>query len=133
MPFFKTTKNILVTPWEDEAFSNLNLMNSEKLIFPNNTKWDYSRELQIEDVMLWEQIYYLSGGLGFYASYEPYAEFYMITYNSGKGSYNNPNLGIETFYGIGSEVKAYKRAKELGMIVAINQVWVEPEDMWLHT
>ena len=132
MTFFRTTYNILKTPWEDEAFNNLNLFNDNKIVLPKNSKWDYSRELQIEDVMLWEQIYYQSGGLGLYASYEPYAEFYMITYNSNKGSYNNPNLGIETFYGIGSEKRAYKRAKELGMPIAINQVWVEPEDMWLH-
>ena len=34
--------------------------------------------MQIEDVDLWEVIYEQGGSVGVYASYNPFAEFYMI-------------------------------------------------------
>ena len=78
MPFFKTTYNILTKPWEDEAWDD-NWMNSDTLILPPKKDWDYKRELTIEDVSLWEVIYQQGGGLALYASWDPYAEFYLIT------------------------------------------------------
>ena len=49
MPVFKTTKNILTTPWEDELFTE-NWNNLDTPYLPPKTDWDYSRELKIEDV-----------------------------------------------------------------------------------
>ena len=126
MPFFKTNYNIFTAPWEDELFDP-NWMDSDKIILPPKTDWDYSRELQIEDVDIWEQIYYASGGLGLYAAWSPYAEFYLITNNL----YGKQPL-IETFYGPGAGQKAYTRGKELGMMLMLNKIWVEPEDMWMY-
>jgi hypothetical protein len=127
MPFFKTTNNIFKNPWEDDLF-NSNWMDSNKIILPPKTNWDYSRELQIEDVDIWEQIYYESGGLALYAAWSPYAEFYLITHRF----FTNTQNSIETFYGANSGKNAYKRAKELGMPIKTNQVWAENEDMWLY-
>ena len=78
MPFFKTTYNILVRPGEDELFDP-NWMNSDKMILPPKKDWDYSRELQIEDIHIWEVLYEASGGIGIYAAWDPFAEFYMFT------------------------------------------------------
>ena len=122
MPQFKTTKNIFVDPWNDELFDE-NWMNSESVFLPPKKDWDYKREIKIEDVDIWEVIYQQGGGLGLYASWSPYAEFYLIT----KGL-----QGIETFYGKRSGEFAYKRAKELGMQVSLGKVWVEDSDMWLY-
>lgn len=127
MPFFKTTNNIFKTPWEDELF-NPNWMDSNKIVLPPKVNWDYSRELQIEDIDIWEQIYYESGGLALYAAWSPYAEFYLITH---RFFANTPN-SIETFYGPNSGEKAYIRAKELGMHIKLNKVWVDDKDMWLY-
>jgi hypothetical protein len=127
MPFFKTNYNIFTTPWEDELFDP-NWMNSDKLVLPPNPSWDYSRELQIEDVDVWEQIYFSSGGLGLYAAWCPYAEFYLITNNL----FNGKQPMIETFYGPEAREKAYYRGKELGMPLSLNKIWVEPEDMWIY-
>jgi hypothetical protein len=126
MSIFKTNRDIFVAPWEDELFDS-NWMDSDKIIFPPKIDWDYSRELQIEDVDIWEQIYYASGNFALYASWSPYAEFYLITlppWHKGEK--------IETFYGPKAGKKAYKRAIELGMPIFLNKIWVEPEDMWLY-
>lgn len=127
MPFFKTTHNILVAPWEDELWND-NWMDSDKLILPPKVNWDYSREMKLEDVDIWEVIYYQGGGLGYYASWSPYAEFYMITHHLFMYRTNS----IETYYGPKAQEKSYKRALELGIPVSLNKFWVEPEDMWLY-
>jgi hypothetical protein len=134
VPFFKSTYNILKAPWEDEVH-NPNWFDSDKLILPpggpNDSKfrWDYGREMTVDDVDIWEQLYYSTGGLGVYAAWCPFAEFYMITLPTFSAEVN---LKIETFYGPGASQKTFKRARELNIPLSLNSVWVEPEDMWLH-
>lgn len=128
MPFFKSTYNILIAPDQDEIY-NINWFDSPFLQLPPSRLWDYKKEMKIEDVDIWEQIYFESGGTGLYAAWSPYAEFYMITKNIYYGNIND----IETFYGNLAGKKAYKRAIALGMPISLNKIWVDPEDMWLHT
>jgi hypothetical protein len=128
MPFFKSTYNILKTPWEDEVF-NPNWMDSNKLSFPPKNDWDYAREMQIEDVDIWEVIFQGGGGYGLYAAWSPFAEFYMIT-NGWIGNTNTPN--IETYYGPGAQKLIQKRVKELNFPIRLNKIWVEPDEMWLY-
>lgn len=128
MPFFKSTYNIFKQSDEDEVF-NENWSDSDKLILPPTKEWDYLRPLQIEDIDIWEVIYEQGGGLGLYAAWCPYAEFYMITnhlFKIGLGE-------IEIYYGPGSEKIAYQRSIELGMPIFLNRKWVDPEYMWLYT
>lgn len=127
MPFFKTTQNILKTPWEDELWEE-NWMDSDKLVLPPNAEWHYERELQIQDVSVWEVLYQQGGGLGIYASWDPYAEFYLITQHEFLIKTN----AIETYYGPGAQESVQKRAKELGVPLTLNKIWVDPEDMWLY-
>jgi len=121
---FKSTQNI----FKDfgEVFES-KWMDSNKIETPPNPAWDYSRELQIEDVDIWEVIYEQGGGFGVYASWCPYAEFYLVR----TGWWNVPN-DIETYYGVGAQASVQKRMKELGLNPVINKHWVEPEDMWLY-
>jgi hypothetical protein len=128
MPFFKTTKNIF-TPWEDELFSE-NWMDTNKPYTPPTKIWDYKRPLKIEDIDIWEVVYEQGGGVGIYAAWEPYAEFYLLRTGwkeelSGKG--------IETYYGEKSQGKVIKRCRELGIPLAINKLYVDPGDMWLFS
>jgi hypothetical protein len=134
MPIFRGNRDIFKNPDQDEVF-NENWMDSDKLVLPPSPPWDYSREMTIDDVDIWEQIYYETGGQALYAAYCPFAEFYLITTygivdagKQGLASYN-----IETFYGANAGKQAYARAKQLGMPIQLNTVWVEPEDMWLYT
>lgn len=129
MPFFKTTYNILVRPWEDELFDP-NWMNSDKMVLPPKTDWDYSRELQIEDVSVWEVLYEASGGIGIYAAWDPFAEFYMFTVGWKPNTMNDRI--IEIYYGPKASQKVKQRADSLGIPLQLNKIWVEPEDMWLY-
>jgi len=134
MPTFKSTFNILKRPDEDEVF-NPNWMDSDKLILPPNPSWDYGREMTIEDVDIWEVIYESSGGYGVYASWCPYAEFYLITagwHPLRYGQTINDRI-IETYYGPMAQQKVQSRMKQLGIPVILHQHWVEPDEMWLHT
>jgi hypothetical protein len=128
MPFFKSTYNILQTPWEDEVFDP-KWMESDKLILPKFKKWDYNKELHIEDVNIWEVLFESGGGIGVYAAWDPFAEFYMLTY---KPVWHQPKIEIETYYGQGAQQRIQKRIKELGFPIPLKEVWVEDEDMWLY-
>ena len=121
---FKSTQNI----FKDfgEVFES-KWMDSNKVETPPSPKWDYSRELQIEDVDIWEVIYEQGGGVGVYAAWCPSAEFYLVR----TGWWNVPN-NIETYYGSGANSKVQARMKELGIPFVTHTVWVEPEDMWLY-
>jgi hypothetical protein len=122
MPFFKSTYNILKTPWEDEVW-NRNWADSDKIILPPNSKWTYDREMIIEDVDIWEVLHEESGNVGVYASWCPYAEFYMIT------------AGIDyirTFYGIGAIQKVVKEARKLNIILPTFDYYYDDSDSWLY-
>lgn len=124
MPIFKSTYNILKAPWEDEVF-NPNWMDSNTIVLPPKKDWDYSRELQIEDVDIWEVIYETSGPNGLYASWSPYAEFYMLLRPPCCG-------GLTTYYGKGAQQKVQEEVNKLGWPIMINKIWVDPEKMWLY-
>jgi hypothetical protein len=130
MPIFKSTYNIIKKSDEDEVF-NENWMDSDTLILPPKTDWDYQREMQIEDVNIWEVIVDRGGQWGLYAAWDPYAEFYMITTGWVPKTIND--RVIETYYGPNSQSTVYKRATELGIPLQIQQVWVDDTDMWLYS
>jgi hypothetical protein len=127
MAQFKTTHNILVEGDKDELFDP-KWFTSDKIVYPPKKNWDYARELQIEDIDVWEVLYSQGGGLGLYAAWDPFAEFYMITLPAFKYIPNS----IETYYGPKANEKVLKRAQELGIPIVSQKVWVEPEDMWLY-
>lgn len=123
MPFFKTTHNIFVDFGE---YFDPNWMDSDTLVLPPSTPWDYKREMKIEDVNIWELI--IEGGqIGLYAAWDPYAEFYLI-----KPPYHLRNLGFETYYGKGALKQVKKRMKELNVPINLTKYWVDPENMWLY-
>jgi hypothetical protein len=126
MPRFKSSQNIF------KDFSEVfdpNWMDSDKIILPPKTNWDYQREMRFEDVNIWEVIHEQSGAVGVYAAWDPYAEFYLIRAGWLKESQGH---GFETYYGQGAQKQVQKRMKELNIPFSIYQHWVEPENMWLY-
>ena len=121
---YRTTAGIFNVKIGKEVYFDDNWMDSNTIVTPTKEPWDYSRELTIEDVDLWE-IIWESSTQGVYASWSPYAEFYLITTPYEKNT-------IETYYGAGSQDKVQAKLKEFGAIIAINKIWVEPEEMWLY-
>ena len=140
MPLLKTTYNILTKYDEDELkntkWSTRSHFIDDKLIPP---EWDYSREMKIEDVDMWEILQECSGGLGVYAAWAPFAEFYMVTtgidYTQGPRIENGTpywTRKIETYWGPGSQQKVITRALQLNIPLWIKKVWVDDNDMWLY-
>jgi hypothetical protein len=123
---FKTTKNIFTD------FGNVfdpNWMDSDKIITPPKKNWDYKRPMQIEDVNIWEVICEQGGGVGVYASWDPYAEFYMIRVG---WFLEHQGYGAEVYYGPGALKKVMKRMDEMKIPYSKTKHFVEPEDMWLY-
>lgn len=138
MPIFKSTYNILKITDEDELFDE-NWMDSNKLVLPPSKKWDYSRELQIEDIDIWEVIYERGGGVGIYAAWNPYAEFYMICtgvdYKTGfvhKNKFYQDRI-IETYYGKNAVDMVIKKSKELNINLTVNKIWVDDDKMNIYS
>ena len=104
MPRFKSTQNILK---DNSEIYDANWFDKPFLELPPNPQWDNKRQLQVEDVDIWEVIVEQGGGVGIYAAWCPYAEFYMIV-KQGKID--------STYYGDGSDKYAAKRAEELNII-----------------
>jgi hypothetical protein len=80
MPRWKTTENILHLNKDGEFFDE-NWMNYDRIwqYAPEPVPWDGDRPIRFEDVDLWEVITEMSGPVGVYGAYQPYAEYYVIT------------------------------------------------------
>ena len=145
MPIFKSTYNILTKIDEDEVFDP-NWMDSDKLVLPPKKPWTYDKEMTIEDVDIWEVLFEHTGGIGVYAAWCPYAEFYLITtgidkrYGPRYESYDNLGpVGApywdrtwEVFYGKGAQQKVLKKCREMGIKLNVYNTWVKDEDLWLY-
>ena len=123
MPFFKTTTNILVDHGE---YFESKWMDSNKLVLPPSTPWDYQRKLTIEDVDIWEVIFE-NGPAAVYGAWAPYAEFYLV-----KLVLPNQQHTLETFYGPKASDKVAIRLNALGITLPKTQLWVENDELWLH-
>ncbi len=104
MPQFKSAQNIF-KDFGDEVHNN-NWMDSDKIILPPSPDWSYDRVMQLEDVDIWEVLIERGGGIALYASWCPYAEYYMLRYNWGQD--------IELFYGRSVQPNVLARLDEIG-------------------
>ena len=109
MPLLKTTSYIFNHPWST-AIENLADNPGISSVTTQKT-WTANNSISINDVVLWEQIYYDSGQIGIYAAWDPYEEFYLIVHNL----FINTNFGVEIFSGIEAANDVWNRATELGV------------------
>ena len=123
---FKTTQNIFN---DFQEYFNENWMDSDIVQLPYQQKWDYSRELKVEDVDIWEVIYEQGGSVGVYGAWSPYAELYLIRVGH---ILEFQGYGYETYYGAKASEKVYNRCKELKIPLFLNTIWVEPEEAYLY-
>jgi len=107
MTAFKNTLDIITNPW-NKSFST---SNSSAAMLPSYKKWTKDRLPQVNDIVLWEQLYYEAGNVGIYAAYNPYVDFYIITYNL----FLNSDYKFEEFMGPYATQNCYDRAIELGI------------------
>lgn len=78
MPRWKSTKNIFVDG--GEVFDE-NWMNHTSVQMPPMVHWPGDVPIRFELVEIWEVITELSGPIGVYAAWYPYAEYYIVTKN----------------------------------------------------
>ena len=78
MPRWKTTQNILV---DNSEYFDESWMNYDKIsqYAPPIIPWSKKRKIKFEEVELWEVITEMTGPVGVYAAYMPYAEYYIVT------------------------------------------------------
>lgn len=122
---FKSANNVFGI----SEYFDPNWMDTESgIIVPPKDEWDYSRELKVEDVDIWE-IIYESTDISVFAAWSPYAELYLI-----RPGYTLYACGIreEVYYGVGAQQKIQQRMTELNIPFSIQQVWVDPDKMWLY-
>lgn len=129
----KTTNNIFARQSDDDLdntrFKNAGGINS-KIIPP---EWDYSREMRIEDVDLWEVLAMEGGGAGVYAAFWPYAEFYMITLgHRHDGHLIAKDRKFELYYGPNASKRVYQRARQLGILMWVTTTWADDDELWLY-
>jgi hypothetical protein len=105
MPQFKSTMNIF-KDFGDEVF-NENWMDSNKIVLPPSPDWTYDRVMELEDVDIWEVIIERGGGVAVYASWCPYAEFYLVRHNFGQD--------LEAFYGRSVQPQLFQRLDQIGI------------------
>lgn len=115
---FKTTQEILDNPWDYQQ-------RETSVHFPPKILWDRDSELTIEDVQLWEQIYYQPGNVGIYAAWTPYAELYIIAYDL----FLNQKQTIEIFKGTTASNDVFKKASKLGIDLSAHRIWVSDEEL----
>jgi hypothetical protein len=108
--FFKQTKEILSNPWQ--CTSQLTSVNN----VPHKTPWDSTTPITIDDIFLWEELYYKPGNIGIYAAWNPYADFYMITYDL----FLDTDVGIEVYSGPTASEDIIHKALELGIVLPAN-------------
>jgi hypothetical protein len=121
MPAFKSTRDIFNPNEHSEAFDP-KWFDSDKLVLPAKTEWDYKRELQIEDVNIWEVIFEIGSHVSLYAAWDPHAEFFLFLYHG----------TAETFYGKGAQKKLKIRLDALEIPYSLHKMWVDPSQMHLY-
>ena len=82
---------------------------ANKVVNPTNFNklpplWREERQPEIDDIILWEELYQSPGTLGVFAAFSPRADLYIIV-----PACNNSIKNIEVFY---SETKLIERLKD---------------------
>jgi hypothetical protein len=114
MIIFKTTKEIFsactqgnTVCYEIEAPPKIHLSNNNFIPSINN-------------VQIWEELYYKKNYVGIYAAWSPYVEFYIIVYNF----LINTDHGYESFFGPYAARNLTHKANKIGIKLEEKTSWV---------
>jgi hypothetical protein len=107
-----TTEQILSSSWNE----------NKNQVYPVRTpaRWLEKTAIGLDDIKLWEQLFYQPGLVGVYVSWEPYEEFYIIVH-----LLHLDKLFIETFYGSDAVDCVLDRCKDFNIILPSNEIFVE--------
>ena len=119
MTVHKTIIEILDKPWHELGNSSNNF---EKI------EWHGIRNLNLEEVEIWEQIYYEAGIIGIYEATKPYAELYIIVFNL----FARTNSGILKFYGPRARYEVLDYANNLGIKLPTSISYIDESNKWMY-
>lgn len=111
MTIFKSTYEILNSPWENK---------SSTLVKKVPPKWQENRDINIEDVVMWEQIYHQPGNIGIYVAWSPIEEFYLVVYDL----FSKTSFGIKTFRGFEAIPQILSLCSILEIELSINRIQI---------
>ena len=124
MPRWKLSEQILNYKNNVEFFDE-SWMNYDSIFdyMPEPVKWKESRQIKFEDVQIWEIISEVSGPIGVYAAWQPYAPYFIVT--------KKYSIDKE-FWGTKGEEDLQKYVVKYGICLPKNTIWVDSEDMYLY-
>ena len=117
----KSTFEIFSSPWQDYSYK---VDHNNKILTKIPHGWLKKDPMTIEDVVMWEELYYQGGNLGIYVSWSPHAEFYMIVHDL----FLKEQYGIETFFGKNAYLECVLRARKFGIDLDINRIRANEND-----
>lgn len=106
---YKTTYHILNNPLEKKYSNNY-------FPYPIHSENTEEKILHLNDIELWEEIYYYPGFIGIYISHIPHVEYYMVTYNF----FLDKEKSYEIFYGENGKNKVLEIANKLNIPIEIS-------------
>jgi hypothetical protein len=106
---FKSTYEIINEPWKDYA---------DTTVSKRPPLWHNEREISVDDVVVWEQIYHQPGNIGIYVAWSPFEEFYLISYDL----FAKSSAGIKKFTGNSAFIEVQKIAEKFNILLPTNTV-----------
>jgi hypothetical protein len=113
---FKSTYQILNNPWKEDVPN----IDPFPAVRPPSRPWKETRSIKLDDVNLWEQIFYEPGVIGVYAAWDPADELYLVTYNC----FLEENSGYKLFYGNTAVDDVIEELKILGINIPVRVIKV---------
>lgn len=114
MSLFVTTDTIFENSWNYIPHDNT-------VSLPPQESWNENTDIKLDDIKIWEQIYFEPGNVGVYAAWNPYVEFYMITFNC----FLKDKKYIEIYQGSNSANEVLGRLKDFGINLDYQEIWID--------
>jgi len=110
---FKTTEQVYHDVWKNRSTSP-----------PDNyynQKTEVVETYDIQEVKLWEEIYFLPGTIGVYVAAQPKKELYLVVH----GLFPKNNYGEKVFVGYNAAADVKTFCSNLGIELQLNLIWID--------
>jgi len=91
----RTYSSIIDNSWGGAQDGDFIFNTSSPVPYHTGYEWNYSNNVSLKDIQLWEQLYHEPGVLGLYAAWTPYIECYLLI----QYPFVHSTKGVKLFYG----------------------------------
>jgi len=120
MAVFKTIDQIMQNKWNPHSQD----IKDYKKFPKKNLKYSIKEVYSYQDIEVWEELYHKPGNIGIYAAWSPFVECYILVHYL----FLDTNFGIETYNDENAMDNLVSRAKELGITLSSDNIWVDSID-----